>query len=337
MDWKKPIGKNKPMEQEHIKKEALFNEVKGSLFEYLVASALAKDAGRELDFQKSIDSNYLTVLSQQDRLIRQYYPEMQTFLRDCALESVRALKPHLPPKVLKIQLTGKLSNSSEARSWAEADLIIEGESSVLPVSLKLNKRNSFVNTKSGGVKSFFSTYFPFAKAELQEKFSQRVDLEFEAMARELHELHDLPFSGDFKNWVNTGLSELPGEIGTEGRQVLKLYYARLAGEMQKAFETLEKENPDALRDALALLMGFGNSEILQLVCFHDFKGSAPVRSEVHLYQDLQRNLKSLSLLPFSETASVEWQVGEWRLQVRIKPMNKFTTTAIKINCSVKFS
>ena len=325
------------MEHEQIKKEALFNEVKGSLFEYLVASALAKKTGLELEFQRSIDGNYLTVLSQQDRLIRQYYPEMQPFLRECAEVSVASLTPHLPQKLLRVQLTGKLSNSREAKNWAEADLILEGESTSLPVSLKLNKKNSFVNTKSGGVKSFFITYFPFADPGLQERFNKRVDMEFATMAHELHDLMDLPFEGDFKNWVRAGHSELPGEIGEDCRRILKAYYARLASEMQGIFGEIQEQHPLEFRMALAQVMGFGNPEILQLVCFHDFKGNSSVRSEVHLYQDLEKNLSVLRPLPFSETASVEWEVGSWRLQIRIKPMNKFTTTAIKINCSVKFN
>ena len=325
------------MDHENIKKEALFNEVKGSLFEYLVASGLAKDSGLELEFQRSLDANYLTVLSQQDRLIRQYYPEMQSFLRDCAAISQKALKELIPSDLSRIQLTGKLSNSPLARTWAEADLILEGEKSSLPISLKLNKRNSYVNTKSGGVKSFFSTYFPFATGGIQEAFNQKVDLEFEAMAHELHQLFDLPYGGDFKLWVREGYSELPGEIGEEGRKVLKAYYARLARLMQKNFEQIQLSNPDALRDALAQVMGFGSRELIQLVCFHDFKGNASVQSSVHQYSDLEKNLRGLRLLPFSETASVDWEVGDWRLQIRIKPMNKFTTTAIKINCSVKFS
>jgi hypothetical protein len=337
MDWKKLTGKSNLMNQENVKKEALFNEVKGSLFEYLVASFMAKDAGLELEFQRSLDSNYLTVLSQQDRLIRQYYPEMQNFLRECAAVTVKALKSHFSGPISKIQLTGKLSNSPHARSWAEADLIFESHGKNLPVSLKLNKKNSFVNTKSGGVKSYFSNYFPFVPSTIQDSFNKKVDFEFETMAHELHNLFDLQYVHDFKNWVEAGHSELPGEIGPEGRKVLKSYYANLAREMHGIFKRFMLEQPEAMKASLHQIMGFGGSDIIQLVCFHDFKGSAAPRSEVHLSQDLERNLQRLRLLPFAETASVDWEVGDWKLQIRIKPMNKFTTTAMKINCSVKFS
>lgn len=325
------------MEQEHIKKEALFNEVKGSLFEYLVASSLARGAKIEREFQQGLDPNYLTVLGQQDRLVRQYYPPLGNFLRECAEETVRVISGSLPEKISKILLTGKLTNSPLAKTWAEADLVVEGDGALLPVSLKLNKRNAFVNTKSGGVKSFFAAYFPAVTRETQEEFNRAVDLEFEAMARELHALVDLPYAGDFKDWVRAGYSELPGEIGEAGRVILKAYYARLAREVHRIFSLLEARDPMALRSSLPPLMGFGSEDIVQLVCFHDFQGTHRPRSEVHLRADLERNLSELRLLPFAETASVEFKVGEWKLQVRIKPMNKFTTTAIKVNCSVRFS
>ena len=72
-------------------KEALFNEVKGSLFEYLVAKEIAKSIGDELGFQSLIDPNYLNVLGQQDRMVRQFYPEMASFLFDAAKKTSNPL------------------------------------------------------------------------------------------------------------------------------------------------------------------------------------------------------------------------------------------------------
>jgi hypothetical protein len=51
------------MSNSHINKEALFNEIKGSLFEYLVARNLASYSGIEGSFLKSLDVNYLNLLS----------------------------------------------------------------------------------------------------------------------------------------------------------------------------------------------------------------------------------------------------------------------------------
>lgn len=307
------------------KKEALFNEVKGSLFEYLVARKLASEGGEELDFLKSLDQNYLTVLSQQDRMVRQFYPEMIPFLDKASASTVSALRDHLQVIPKNPRLMGKLSNDSEV------DLLLSGN---LPVSLKLNKKNAFVNTKSGGIKSFFAQYFPYLPEFHQQRFNQFVDREFEVMAARLHEQHEMEFHGSWAQWVKAGNSELPGELGDEDRQVLKAYYARIALEMHRIL-AIAAESPEEFGPALAPLTGFRNEEILQVVCFHSMKETHEVDVVIHPFSEIKSELRQAKLKPFSDIASVEVELGSWELQIRVKPMNKFTTTAIKINCSVK--
>jgi hypothetical protein len=83
-------------------------------------------------------------------------------------------------------------------------------------------------------------------------------------------------------------------------------------------------------------MGFSSPDILQLICFHDFKSQGELQVELHGFADIQPALQKAQLRPFNQTASVDIEMGEVSLQIRVKPMNKFTTTAIKMNCSVKF-
>ena len=335
MDWKRPTGQNKKMAQDHIKKEALFNEVKGSLFEYLVGKELSVLGNGELAFQKSLDRNYLTVLSQQDRMVRQFYPEMLPFLNEASRTTALTLVSYLKEKPASARVVGKFSNSSLSSELHEADLVLSLGEKILSVSLKLNKKNAYVNTKSGGIRSFFRLYFPFIKNEVQEDFNQFVDMEFHRMSCELHELHDLEFSGSYEAWVRHGLSELPGELDEASRDVLKNYYARIAQRMHKILEDAFKDSPSEFLKALPPLMGFGGPEILQVVYFHEFPKNENPSINIHSYTDLSRELASVTLRPFSNVSSIEVDVGSWSLQIRVKPMNKFTTTAIKINCSVK--
>lgn len=321
------------MNQDHIKKEALFNEVKGSLFEYLLAKNLSQKAGREAEFQNTLDPNYLTVLSQQDRMVRQFYPEMLIFLRESSLAATEAIVSWCREVPSQTRLTGKFSNM--VTDWHEADLLLETSKGPLPLSIKLNKKNSYVNTKSGGIKSFFGQYFPFLPADHQLKFNQLVDMEFNRMAVELHQLHDLEYSGNFHNWVSQGLSELPGELEEEDRLVLRQYYSRIAREMHGILEKAATLNPRSFKQCLAPLMGYSSQEIVQLICFHDFKVNSKVSLHIHSYQDLVGSLDAAQMKPFGDISSVEIEVGEWSLQIRVKPMNKFTTTAIKINCSIR--
>ena len=318
------------------KKEALFNEVKGSLFEYLMCRKLSQLAGSELQFLESLDKNYLNVLSQQDRMVRQFYPEMLTFLSQVTEVSAQELVKFLGETPTAPRLRGKFVNSSLAAELHEADLMLESSKGVIPLSLKLNKKNAFVNTKSGGIKSFFDSYFGFIHPQVQRDFNALVDQEFTRMSYELHALNDMEFTGDYAQWVRSGKSELPGELSEEERKILKAFYARIAIEMHKILSEAKSTEPEKFAKSLPALMGFSSPEILQLVCFHDFKSKDGGWVSIHAFSEVEKWLTSARILPFAQTSSVELALGEWGLQIRVKPMNKFTTTAIKINCSVKF-
>lgn len=323
------------MAQDQTKKEALFNEVKGSLFEYLVAKDIAIKGKGELEFQTSLDRNYLTVLSQQDRMVRQFYPEMLPFLSAVSKLTASSLVDYLKevPKAPKV--VGKFSNSSMSEELQEADLLLQLAEKQIPVSLKLNKKNAFVNTKSGGIKSFFTQYFPSIDPGVQQKFNQFVDMEFNRMALDLHALHDLEYPSHFNLWVKKGFSELPGELDAESRAILKAYYARIAEEMHSIFTRAFADDPVRFRASLPTLMGFGKEEILQVVCFHEYPLANESEIQIHSFKEVSEGLTDTVIRPFGSISSVEFECGDWSLQVRVKPMNKFTTTAIKMNCSVK--
>lgn len=318
------------MSQDQIKKEALFNEVKGSLFEYLMGRRLSQLANDELNFIESLDKNYLNVLSQQDRMVRQFYPEMLIFLNKVSVTSADELVKYLGEIPTIPRLRGKLSELNEV------DLLLESSKGLIPLSLKLNKKNSFVNTKSGGIKSFFENYFLVTNPAIQREFNQFVDQEFSRMSFELHALNDLEFIGNYSLWVKAGKSELPGELSEEERTILKSFYARIAKEMHRILQQIYATDQKKFISSLPALLGFSSTDILQLICFHDFKSHNDEQVSIHSYSDIEKFLNQTKILPFNQTSSVEIQIGELALQIRVKPMNKFTTTAIKINCSVKF-
>jgi hypothetical protein len=324
------------MAQTQTNKEALFNEVKGSLFEYLVARELSLEGTGELEFQRSLDRNYLSILSQQDRMVRQFYPEMLPFLCAASREAAVRIITHIGevPKTAKV--VGKFSDShATGADFHEADLILSLVSTSLPVSLKLNKKNAFVNTKSGGVKSFFTQYFPFLEASVQERFNQFIGREFDRMAYELHAHNELDYPGHFELWVSRGLSELPGELDNSSRLILKAYYARIAQEMHSILKEAFAASPDQFRHALPALMGFSSRSILQVIFFHDFPKEQSYAFHLNSYHDVFQALQSCLISSFADISSVEISLDKWILQLRVKPMNKFTTTALKINCSIK--
>ncbi len=321
--------------QNLVKKEALFNEVKGSLFEYLVASELAILGKTEPQFQRSLDKNYLNVLSQQDRMVRKFYPEMLSFLREASVRTSKAVFNFLGEAPLSLRLVGKFSNSARHQEIYEADLLVETSKDQLPLSLKLNKKSAYVNTKSGGIKSFFTQYFPFIPRFIQDDFNRFVDLEFERMSLELHQLHDLEYFGNFDQWVSLGMSELPGEMDASSRNILKSYYARIAHRMHEIFHQAMDADPKGFQKALPALLGFSSSSIIQVIYFHSFPEDEQGLIDIHSWKDLSGELDKVKLKDFANISSVEFAIGNWMLQVRVKPMNKFTTSAMKVNCSVK--
>lgn len=318
-----------------INKEALFNEVKGSLFEYLVAHKLAQSSGIEIDFIQNIDRNYLTVLGQQDRMVRQFYPEMGTFLSEASLDCHEKIIKKFGKDWVDIKLLGKLTSSQLQDDFKETDLLLTSKTGEqILLSLKLNKKNSFVNTKSAGVRSFLTQYFPFLNHSYQNEFSQVIDLEFVSMSDALHRLHDLEYTGSFHQWVAAGISELPGDLPDTDREVLKKYYAKIARKLHETLVEALTSQREAFIESLFPLMGFSDSRIVQVICFHDFKSKGSLAIEVHDFSNVVNS--NVIIRDFKETASIEVESDLWVLQIRIKPMNKFTTTAMKVNCSVKF-
>jgi hypothetical protein len=205
------------------------------------------------------------------------------------------------------------------------------------VSLKLNKKQGLVNTKSAGVKSFLAQYFPHA-LELQECFSQLVEVEHALLRDELLELMGLAPAQSWTGWRERGLSELPGEQTVAVKEILHCYYSRLASQLERDLIQLQQLDAASFNDGLVRLLGFSHPQLIQLICFHELQSKNPHHCEV-LVHDQARVRDELSRLRFREsreTASVELELKSWLLQIRIKPMNKFTTTAIKINCSVKY-
>lgn len=320
---------------EQINKEALFNEVKGSLFEYLVGLKLSQRVNRELEFIQNIDRNYLAVLGQQDRMVRQFYPEMLSFLSDASIKCEEKLTEKYGHQWRSIKLLGKLSSSQLQEDFKETDLLLINEiGEQLLLSLKLNKKSAFVNTKSAGVRSFLTQYFPFIDHSSQNEFSHVIDMEFNVMSSLVHENHDLEFTGNYHQWVRTGLPELPGDLEENDREILIKYYAKVARKLHEILTNGYQQNPQSFVERLYPLMGFSDPRIIQVICYHDFKSRGECDIDIHDYKDVYDT--TISIRDFKDTASIEIESTKWVLQIRIKPMNKFTTTAMKVNCAVKF-
>lgn len=331
--------------KQHIDKsvavtEALLNEIKGNIFEFSVGRELARNVGIEVEFLEEFGIDGMTWLSPYESYLRAHHPKMITSLMQLARPLALELVKYLPREISQIQVVGKRSRTGVSRGRDESDLLVHTpDATVVPVSLKLAKARSYVNTKSGGIKSFLSEYLEFIEGapKLQAQLSHQVDHCFDQMGRELYESAGLDWSGHFdEHWP---YSKLPGELPPEIRARVVATYAELAQFIYRIFERLMSEDPALVRDLLRRLLGHSDSHLVQAICFHSGdQGHDYTLTSVYIQTNtgLTQDLAPLKLLPYKAgLASFEFELERSRFQIRVKPMNIFTTPSYKINCSVK--
>jgi hypothetical protein len=314
--------------------DAYLNEFKGNLFEYIVGAKIARSSKLEGQYFSSISPELKKKLQSYESFIRTNKATLISELDRYSTELVSGIEKYLPENITEIFLVGKIAKSSSTAGLSEADLLIKGDK-LLPLSLKLSKWQSFVNTKSGGVKSFFSNYFcEFDSEDDQKELNSLVDRAFCEMSHKLHECVGLSFSGNWDSWVEQGLSELPGKLTKEHSDILKSYYLKIITFIHQIIVKYNKVNNQNFVNAIAPLMGFGSKDIFQVICFHDPKGRDGKLKKIMYLKNERIKIQKIDEKVINNSffnIYLEHKV----LQIRIKPMNKFTNTSLKINCSVK--
>ena len=205
-------------------KEAYLNEFKGNLFEFLVASILAKKRGIEGKFLKSFSGDLRSQFSHYELQLRREDSELVKKLGHLSMELAEELIKLLPSTIRNILIIGK---SPGWENWKEADILVEYDGGKIPISIKLCKERSFVNTKSGGVSSFFTKYFSnfFNISIFQERLDECVQKGFLKMGHQLYDYYGLEFEGRFdESWNREVGVSLPGELPPKPKEYLYQYY-----------------------------------------------------------------------------------------------------------------
>lgn len=325
-------------------KEALINEFKGNLFEYLLGHSLSRKRGVETQFIKSFGGELRARLSEYESWLRVHDQELIFALPNLAETCAEQLHQELGDiDIHNILVMGKIGSAGGNDHFNEADLLILTKNEkVLPISLKLCKAHSFVNTKSAGVKSFIEKYFtPFREAgERQLELNQRVELAFHSMAKTLHDMAELKYENGFgQAWKDAGLPELPGQLDKDMNAVVVESYRPVISMIREFLINLHKQDEKLFIECLKPLLGFGKEGIIQMTCYHQQKEGRKYQfHSLELYQGQSLLNESLSCSfddQNPEISSFQITCGELSLQIRVKPMNKFTSMAHKINCSIK--
>jgi hypothetical protein len=254
-------------------------------------------------------------------------------LASCLAEK---LAPQIPDKLDNLLVVGM---ASKQHRFYEADLLAIKKDQVSPISVKLCKSKAFVNTKSGGVKSIILKYFNgFEKAPIwQLELNEVLNLSFQTMGHELYSQIGQEFNGGFdERWE---LSHLPGGVPEKMKTYIRKFYSQVIQKIYEIFLQMNKESPALLKKCLYPIMGFGNPAIIQATCFHGAQNGEKYNLKgikILTGEELEEELEVFKIEPIKEDlSSFEIKLKTNIIQIRVKPMNIFTTPAVKINCSIK--
>ena len=324
--------------------EALINEYKGNIFEFLVGREVSTHYNSEFSYLERIPKTFLIKLRTYEDYIRHQERDLFEALPLMARNSSLALKTSLPPGPREVFLVGKLVGGSNDKSLGEADLLLKRENDIVPLGIKLCRKGSFVNTKSGGIKSFFTRYFSlFAKASFfQERVNRASEEAFKHMAQTLYEMNDLEFLGSFdERWIQKGKSCLPGELNSKEKPVVLNFYYKLIKEFHEAFCYFLRVDRELFRHCLLTLLGVSHKEMIKMTTFYERSALKKYIFDTAVVEDWSKVLSALKrpeVPPLREKrSSFEVVFPPHRLQIRLKPMNTFTIPGLKVNCSQKFS
>lgn len=325
--------------------ESLINECKGNIFEFLVTQKLARHFKSEDKFLLALPKDFRHRFSFYEEVIRKFDPHLigqLNIMSQKAVDELLLYSIFKRPGNFEFQVIGKMVATNDNQLWNETDVVVknsyDNEETDYYLSLKLTKDHSYTNTKSAGVKSFLEKYFSEFKnrsSDHQQALNAEVDESFLMMGHRLYDILGEEFHGQFDARWSAVYSELPGELPEELREIVLNNYHRVAKKLRASLEDLYLYAPATFYQSLFSLCGYGSKEIIQVQCSHaggDLK-SVEIKSFFDLFSGDHNEIKINQLGTNGSSFDIEFE--KFNLQIRIKPMNKFTTAAYKVNCSIK--
>lgn len=312
--------------------KALLSSYKGKLFEFLVAKYILIQLNNEKALYSSVSENQFKNLKNIENYISKYFPHLIDDLPLLASKIASDIITHY--KLSQIETIFFVGD--DKRNGGEEDLVLLSKGVNLKVSLKLSKKNTYINTKSAGVKSFFSQYFKEVGGdEAQRELNEFILFEYNSLSRLLHQIYEVDYDPHFKNWSKAKLPTKPGDLKGEGRQALLSYYHKLNTKLYELMNSMLRQNNLLFQKALNSLAGFKDENLLQVICiFEEIGGQSRHFNSILVDNNSFEPFYIDPLLDDKGHFSLSSQ--NRILQIRLKPMKWFTTEAFKINCSVKF-
>ena len=314
--------------------EAYTNEYKGNLLEFLVGQQLAKHFQQEQDYFQGITPRFFQQLISYEQQLRQLNPQLAQMLPAYAQKLANLAIAEFAWARPQIRLVGKLASSND---YQEADLFIQEQSRIFPLSIKFTKHHAYINTKSGGIKSFVSKYFGvFPQAtEMQQELNRQITIAFFQMGEQMYQLAGGSFPGKFDA---TWPWKLPSELPAPYHSFLLVYYQKVIVSIFDLFQRLYQDDPQSFARCLSQLVGHSGEHIYHLFAFHsgDYADLAAAKFVLLAPEFYQLPWRKIKLTPYEPGRSFfEIELPQFLLQIRVKPMNIYTVPALKVNCSIR--
>ena len=309
-----------------LNENALVNELKGILFEYLVASKIAANYKIQTKFnsdlchvfKRRLQQYQLTLLKMDsnlyDRIFLYADQTCQKIINELSLE-----------KVVSVYLMGK----DHEEKVGESDIILKTESGDINISLKLLKKSAFINTKSAGVNSFLKKYFD--SEELQEKVNQNYLQIFDEFSLKIASKAGVELKHNLsETWKENNLPDRPGILSEEFKPILFQYYGQVKNEILRSVIEVQNKSSKTFNDGLSSLIGFSKSDIIKVV----FEYEKNKLGNCNIFK-LPKSKLNPEIVKTESNTSFLVRCEKILVQFRVKPMNKFTVPGIKLNISVR--
>ena len=132
------------------------------------------------------------------------------------------------------------------------------------------------------------------------------------------------------------MTELPGELTGKNKEYMLTYYEEIINQLEREIKFIEKSDKELFEKSLASILGFSPSIGYQVITEYDKEEVTQVRVTPAL--ELKKELSDYQFVTRSIEAKSSFSIHfhKFILQIRMKPMNKFTAGSMKVNCSVKY-
>lgn len=321
-----------------IRQEALFSEYKGNLYEFILALQIARHFGKEISFYEKINPQLKQMLEHQEAFMRDFYPNLLVSLPRIAESLKDKIIKDLNIKTLNnVEIIGKVAMASHAKELAETDILLVDENKNYNLSIKLGKSNSFLNTKSAGIKSFVRKYFEKLQCslDLQTELDKVFDQSFDEFVYNIHEIAQLEYDDSFKTWIDNGFSVLPGELKDEYRQVYLKFTHKVTNTLYSCLKKLKEENSVLFLKSLYPLLGYSNDDIIQVSTYYKNENNN-YSLDHHRIEHINDDIYYKAMSKKENVNYINIDLNTCILQIRLKAMNKFSNRGFKVNCSVKY-